>query len=44
MSSTVDEGKDHKRKTALIKGTGTPAEDEEEAREAEEKEPKKSTN
>lgn len=37
MSSTIDELKDDERTTMLIKGTGTPAEEKEEAREAEEK-------
>jgi hypothetical protein len=37
MSSTANEEKDDERKTMLIKGTGTPAEEKEEAREAEEK-------
>jgi hypothetical protein len=37
MSSTASEEKDDERKTMLIKGTGTPAEEKEETREAEEK-------
>ena len=35
MSSTASEEKDDERKTMLIKGTGTPAEEKEEAREEE---------
>ncbi len=37
VSSTVNEEKDDERKTMLTKGIGTPAEEKEEAREAEEK-------
>jgi hypothetical protein len=35
VSSTVDEEKNDERKTRLIKGTGTPAEEKEEEREQE---------
>jgi hypothetical protein len=35
VSSTVDEEKDDERRTRLIKGTGTPAEEKEEDREQE---------